>query len=1107
MRKQGWKALTALVVAFALVACAAGGAVPALAAGTRQLQIGILSDAHVLPEGVSDHRGAVMESVLAAFAAHAKQNGLRYVLIPGDLTRDGELSGHRLTAQRLERFEKETGIQVAVVPGNHDINNGRDGDPTKPEQFRELYRNLGYDLPGVSYYTPPAGKKGGMLSYAADLEGGFRLIAMDVCKYSSDQTPKGNDGYDTGGMISEALMKWILEECRQAQRAGKTIIGMMHHSLTPHMGPQEYILLDFMLDDWLRVRETLTDAGMHYVLTGHMHVNEIGSSVSDDGETLFDIATASLVNFPCQFREVKFTAKGKNDLTAEVKAYEADCVKPVAKPDGGVYPSPFSTVSFALGFDEGGVQPFLLKTLDSELGRMFGDIQRAGGLAAYLDRSMDLEGTISGLLGGGIGVGGVELFGARNVMGLLGDIFRQVDKAYVNDFGHTMELLRHVVDRLFSMQVSKYPSTRFLTPFGLGDKTRPGTLGDLANEGMLYAYGRYGDAQKDKFLVDALDGFEHGDNTQRLFNLLLDIVLHDLLEGELLPTLRLHLAPAFPQPLVRLTLGALLDGLLRLVLLGDNRFSAVVDLVFNVSRALDLLPYDSLDGVVDSLLKEYWTPSQDEALGYQLAFLLRRFAYPQDDIPDLDATLRYTGPRKVTPTQEDLRLPSMLAQMLPVAGGEDGRVISWFTKESVKGTDVRVWDKNGNEITRRLDIETSAEAVTREFPGADLGIVGFIQVPVRLTRHTATIGGLEPGRTYTYQVGDAARGWWSPQGTIKTAMDPRYQQTVFLSFTDEQSQTPRQYERAWGKLSGKALELYPGARFIVSAGDQVDSGLNLHQWQWFFDSAQDALLRLPLMPATGNHEDAGAALQQFLPFGDLPVGQGGDSGVYYSFDYNNIHFIVLNTNALADNRLNEGQVNWMREDAQGSDADWKIVVLHKAPYSNGSHYKDEDVIGLREQLTPLLPQLGIDLVISGHDHTYLRTEMEGVEYVIAGTSGVKYYNVTAPEETDKYFPRAQALADAQAPAFAAYTVDGNELRYAAYLMDESGALRRIDSFSIVKPDMEVIPMDTWDFPEDDGPAKSPRTGDPAAVAAIPLSLLLAAGLAMWRMRRKENAAG
>ena len=1076
MRKKLGQALMAMLLAAALLlGCApvALAAPEATASPSETLQIGLISDLHYFSkeqaggynEAFMRSEGGfgklflqsegILDSALAALAAHAKQNGMKYVLIPGDLTREGELAGHKALAARLERFEKESGLQVAVIGGNHDINNDNGADyasgvrkgaeMTSPQAFREVYKNLGFDLPNAAYYTPPKGETQGMLSYAVDLGPGYRLVVLDAHRYDIKYNGLPKPGYYTGSVIPEGLMDWALEQCHQAVKDGKTVLGMSHYNLTSHIGAQEWIFQDFVIDDWLRARERLAGAGMRFFFSGHIHQGEMGEGVNDDGEVIYDICTSSLTQYPCTFREVRFTSRGKNDVTAQVKTLEVDCVKPVTA-NGVTYKSPFSKTSFGLSYDERGVRDYVCNLLRELVGKAFEDIQAAGGISKYLKAGgTDLESTLNGMLKG------VPLVGGRNAMGLVGDIFKQVEKHYVSQPERTLGLLDGFVDKLLGIKVSSLPSTQFINSYGLGNKNKAGTLADLGNEAIIYIYGRVGGAEKNRFVMDAIAGFESGKTTDVLVDTLLDALLNDLLEGELLPTLEFNLAPVFSSAVLRLTLGALLDGLLRLAVMGDNSFQGVVDLVFKLIDIFNIAPFTSLDDAVDTLLEEYWTPSQSEGIGHYIGTVLRRMVIDQNDVPDNDATLRYTGPRKVTPTQEDFRLPSMVTQMLPTANDGYDRAIGWFTKYSVKGTDIRVWDSAGKDVTANLNIKKNTDAMERFFPGVDLGIAGFITAPVQLVRHTVEVTGLEPLRAYTYQVGDASRGWWSPKGLIKMPLNGN-QDTTFLSFSDMQSQTPLQYARAWGKLSSKALALYPDALFVIGAGDNVDNAANLHQWTWFLDSAQNTLRQLPLMSATGNHENKGDALRQWLPFGGVPA-QDNETGTYYSFDIQNLHFTVLNTNDLdGNNRLSARQVLWLKRDIKTSKADWKVVVLHKALYSNGSHIGDKDVAALRAQLTPLFAQLGVDAVIGGHDHVYLRTEVRGVQYVIAGTSGVKYYNAKSAEETDALLPlKEKKTVEAMGPVFSAWQAKGGTLTYKAYLMDEkTGALKEIDSFELKK---------------------------------------------------------
>ena len=239
------------------------------------------------------------------------------------------------------------------------------------------------------------------------------------------------------------------------------------------------------------------------------------------------------------------------------------------------------------------------------------------------------------------------------------------------------------------------------------------------------------------------------------------------------------------------------------------------------------------------------------------------------------------------------------------------------------------------------------------------------------------------------------------------------------------------------------------------------------------------------MPTTGNHEKEGAVITENFVLPNIPE-QNLDSGVYYSYDYNGVHFTVLNTNDDEGDKLGEAQVNWMIDDISSSNAKWKIVVLHKALYSNGSHYDDGDVEGMRAQLGALLPYLGVDMVLQGHDHVYLRTAVlnansviptktgtktyNGVEYLtkynpngtiysICGTSGVKIYHTKDAESTDENFPRAEAIVDAENSMFSAITVDGDTLYYNAYEVD-GGKATVVDTFAIEKTD-DSAPVDKF----------------------------------------------
>ncbi len=223
-----------------------------------------------------------------------------FLLIPGDLTKDGAVASHQRLAVFLERLEAE-GVEVYVVPGNHDIANPEaaaydSSGATRvyspgPDEFAGIYRSFGY---GQAIARDPHS-----LSYVAEPSPGLWLFAIDSCRY------RENTGFPVvGGRLSEASLQWILENLFKAREFGKTVVGMMHHGLVEHLAGQGRYLPDYLLADWDAAARSLAAAGMNLVFTGHYHTQNITSRQWDDGVSLLEIQTGSLLVFPCPYRIV-----------------------------------------------------------------------------------------------------------------------------------------------------------------------------------------------------------------------------------------------------------------------------------------------------------------------------------------------------------------------------------------------------------------------------------------------------------------------------------------------------------------------------------------------------------------------------------------------------------------------------------------------------------------------------------------------------------------------------------------------------------------------------------------------------------------------------------
>ena len=191
----------------------------------------------------------------------------------------------------------------------------------------------------------------------------------------------------------------------------------------------------------------------------------------------------------------------------------------------------------------------------------------------------------------------------------------------------------------------------------------------------------------------------------------------------------------------------------------------------------------------------------------------------------------------------------------------------------------------------------------------------------------------------------------------------------------------------------------PTAEFMVNLGDFTNDSTN-EEWDLYDQAMYKINLNSTLVPISGNHDGLGV-WDWFNNMFNLDTSESVQNlnGVNYSFDYGNAHFAVLNTNDLLS--VSFAQLTWLKNDMNGTDKDWKIVLMHKSPYSLGKDAKWPDALYLQRSLTSVLDSCGVDLVMSGHDHQYLRTKAikngraneDGTVYVLAGTAGTKRYEV------------------------------------------------------------------------------------------------------------------
>ena len=344
--------------------------------------------------------------------------------------------------------------------------------------------------------------------------------------------------------------------------------------------------------------------------------------------------------------------------------------------------------------------------------------------------------------------------------------------------------------------------------------------------------------------------------------------------------------------------------------------------------------------------------------------------------------------------------------------------------------------------------------------------------------HQVAVTDLEPGTVYTYRVGDAETGVWSEPGGFVT--DDRDGGFSFIAIADVQAGTDENFALAARTLRA-ATDMLPDAEFYTNLGDYVNDNTN-DEWDYYFQNFAFAHNALTHVPVAGNHDGNITNKLNTCCFQNTFCLDRSDNrsleGVYYSFDYGNAHFAVLNTNDMYP--MSQAQKNWLENDMSASAATWKILLMHRSLYSAGKNINKPDTVAMRNDLLPIIDRLGIDLVLAGHDHMYLRTKQmrgdrvlasdqtvtelfrgretvftvdpAGTCYVIPATAGTKRYavneNAMPPiHEAAAFETSTRELGG----CFATVEIEDGRLVYSAYTVDDAtGATSLLDMYAVKK---------------------------------------------------------
>jgi predicted MPP superfamily phosphohydrolase len=223
--------------------------------------------------------------------------------------------------------------------------------------------------------------------------------------------------------------------------------------------------------------------------------------------------------------------------------------------------------------------------------------------------------------------------------------------------------------------------------------------------------------------------------------------------------------------------------------------------------------------------------------------------------------------------------------------------------------------------------------------------------------------------------------------TVRGASETR-QSSIFLFFGDTQPEASIEEYADFGALVQTARAAYPQADLALQCGDMGNQGNAPEEWAAFLREVSPVFSGLPLFTAPGNHEispyvnTSGRKPAYYLGVFALPRnGPAGFEEEYYSFDYGDAHILSLSSNYLdpaetySDDEAEASRIaaeidQWIESDLANTKQTWKIVLMHQPAYPLAG---DSTAAGMANRWIPIFDRTGVDLVLCGHQHEFMRT--------------------------------------------------------------------------------------------------------------------------------------
>ncbi|MCD6449322.1 MAG: metallophosphoesterase, partial [Thermotogaceae bacterium] len=334
------------------------------------------------------------------------------------------------------------------------------------------------------------------------------------------------------------------------------------------------------------------------------------------------------------------------------------------------------------------------------------------------------------------------------------------------------------------------------------------------------------------------------------------------------------------------------------------------------------------------------------------------------------------------------------------------------------------------EISFRTLVPSSGKVVVD-------GVGGFADGKVAKLHHVK-VTGLKPGTTYTYKVvlgSEKTMGIESEPHTFKTFSDES--KFRFVVYGDTRTYNKRH------KIMADAIDKY-NPDFVLHVGDLVMDGRIIDDWNGFFWAIKNLAADHPFFVDHGNHEYNSVYFYQAFNF--------RLNNAWYSFDYGDAHFIVLNADTLLmqkDFELFMEETKWLEKDLEKhKDAKFKFVFFHEPFRTNCTEYGEEPESPTAKYWEPIFERYGVDIIFNSHYHFYERLYKDGIVYITTGGGGAPLYEHVRENPLSGTKKVATALHH-----FVVVDVNGDEATVKVVAVARQTDKEKEDGYELIEPEV------------------------------------------------------